>query len=76
MTPFDLWYAREVESKLPADFPPQLAKAGKVEAAKVWNAAIDAMRSVERTMLRTADWKGDQKVFQEELESLRARVTP
>ena len=44
MTPFDSWYAANVEAKLPADFPPQLRAAGKAEAAKVWNAALDAVQ--------------------------------
>lgn len=42
MTPFDSWYAAHVEPNLPKDFPPQLRAAGKAEAAKVWNAALDA----------------------------------
>ena len=45
MTPFDSWYAANVEPNLPKDFPPQLAKAGKAEAAKVWNAAIEKAAS-------------------------------
>jgi hypothetical protein len=45
MTPFDAWYAREVEAKLPADFPEQLRVAGKNEAAKVWNAALEAVKT-------------------------------
>ena len=43
MTPFDSWYAANVEPNLPKDFPPQLAKAGKAEAAKVWNAALEVV---------------------------------
>lgn len=42
MTPFDSWYATNVASQLPADYPPHLAKAGKEQAAQVWNAALDA----------------------------------
>lgn len=44
VTPFDIWYAANVEAALPADLPPQLAKAGKEQAAKVWNAALDAFQ--------------------------------
>ena len=41
MTPFDSWYAANIEPNLPKDLPPQLAKAGKAQAAIVWNAALD-----------------------------------
>lgn len=41
MTPFDSWYAANVEANLPKDFPAHLRVAGKAEAAKVWNAALD-----------------------------------
>jgi hypothetical protein len=40
MTAFDNWYAREVEAKLPVNFPPELAQVAKGEAARVWNGAL------------------------------------
>jgi hypothetical protein len=43
VTPFDAWYAANIEANLPADIPPQLAHAGKAQAAKVWNAALQAV---------------------------------
>ena len=42
MTPFDDWWTENIGSKLPADLPSGFAEAGRMQAAKVWNAAIDA----------------------------------
>jgi hypothetical protein len=42
VTPFETWYAANIASQLPADYPPQLAEAGKKSAAMIWNAALDA----------------------------------
>ena len=76
MTPFDSWYAANVEPNLPKDFPSQLAKAGKAEAAKVWNAALEV---VGRTKFTREEFPIPCALPQEILEQIRglaARVTP
>jgi hypothetical protein len=67
VTPFDTWYAENVERFLPADYPKNLREVGKQQAAKIWNAALD-----KAITLRGAATCACKQL----IESLRAPVAP
>ena len=41
MTPFDSWYSANIEANLPRDMPDKVRQVAKVQAAQIWNAAVD-----------------------------------
>jgi hypothetical protein len=41
VTPFDSWYSANIEANLPRDMPDKVRQVAKVQAAQIWNAAVD-----------------------------------
>ena len=77
MTPFDTWYAENVERFLPADYPKNLREVGKQQSAKIWNAAISlAAQCVWPGTKSSTEQMLNPALKADEIWSLRAPATP
>lgn len=74
MTPFESYFAAHIEPHLKGA-PPAAVKMAKASAGDIWNAALDAASC--RTVCSVKPNRTPVNYIpQEELELLRARVTP
>lgn len=71
MTPFDSWYAANIEPSIPTDAPKEARVAAKSSAANIWNAALDACDAIAAERAPAAVHFKDLLT-----KDLRARVTP